>query len=512
MAWARRDGVPSTIWGLVDERAAATPDALFAVDQDGRALRFGELATSAERVAAGLQEQGVGPATVVAWQLPNWLESAMLSLALCRLGATQVPLVAMLRHREVSFICRQTRAELLVTPGIWRGFDYRSMATALTAALPALRTIVAERHLPEADPGGLPPAPVAPSRWLYYTSGTTAEPKGAIHSDPTLLAAAIGFLRALRITDGDRLTMVIPFTHIGGVVHLLTALTTGCSLVFCEVFDPERTTQQLRDQHATILPGGLPFAQAFFAFQDQHPELDPLFPDARLMIHGGSPKPRWLHTQVKQRLCPSGVISGYGMTECPMLAWSTPDDPDDDIATSEGRPVPGVEVIAVAPDGTPLGPGEPGELRVRGPQLMAGYVDAALDATAFDAQGYFCTGDVGYLSARGRVVISGRSKDVIIRNMENIAAAEIEELLLAHPAVRDVAVIGVADPVTGERVCAVVVPEDPDLPPSLEELNAHLDSVGLSRHKLPERLEVVADLPRNAMGKLRKAELRRQFA
>jgi acyl-CoA synthetase (AMP-forming)/AMP-acid ligase II len=500
-----------SIWDLLEERVRATPSGLFAMDERGRELTFLDLHDRALSVAAGLSTLGVSEDSVVSWQLPNWLESAMLTLALDRLGATQNPLIPILRLREVDFICNQASTDLLVVPGVWRDFDYAEMASQVVHKAEKLQVLVADRVVPEADPRDVPPRPSSEGRWYFYTSGTTADPKGAIHCDATLIAGARSFHSAVGITASDRATMVIPFTHIGGIIHLISSLTTGSTMVFCEAFDPERTTLQLREQGATILPGGLPFVQAFFKFQERHPELDPLFPAARVMIHGGSPKPVPLHYEVKERLCASGVVSGYGMTECPMFSWNTPQDSDEDLATSEGRPGPGADAVVVNADGTRAGPGEDGELHVRGPQLMLGYVASELDAGAFDEEGYFCSGDIGRMDEHSRITITGRLKDVIIRNMENVSATEVENLLYLHPKVLEVAVIGVDDPVTGERVCAVVVPADPDDPPTLIELCDHLLASGLSKRKAPERLELVAKLPRNAMEKVLKTELRRQF-
>jgi acyl-CoA synthetase (AMP-forming)/AMP-acid ligase II len=230
-----------------------------------------------------------------------------------------------------------------------------------------------------------------------------------------------------------------------------------------------------------------------------------------MMIHGGSPKPPQLHFEAKERLGTAGIVSGYGMTECPMLAWNRPEDDDEDLATTEGVPVPGVDVLIVKPDGELAAPGEEGEVRVRGLQLMKGYVDAALDNDAFDQAAYFRTGDVGRLDGRSRLTITGRLKDIIIRNMENISAAELESLLYDHPKVADVAVIGLPDRQTGERACVVVVAVDASDPPTLAELCEHLLATGLSKRKLPEQLELVDGLPRNAMEKVVKGELRTRF-
>jgi non-ribosomal peptide synthetase component E (peptide arylation enzyme) len=182
------------------------------------------------------------------------------------------------------------------------------------------------------------------------------------------------------------------------------------------------------------------------------------------------------------------------------------------MATTEGRPGPGGQVRIVRDDGTVAGPGERGELRIMAPQMMLGYVDPARDADAFDDDGWFRTGDIAFLDEEGCLTITGRLKDVIIRNMENISAREVEDHLVTHPALRDSTVIGLPDPVTGERVCGVVVPEDPAAPPSLDDVCAHLLARGLNKRKLPEQLEVLDQLPRNAMGKVGKAALVKRFA
>jgi acyl-CoA synthetase (AMP-forming)/AMP-acid ligase II len=303
---------------------------------------------------------------------------------------------------------------------------------------------------------------------------------------------------------------VIPLTHVGGIIHVLASIIKGCTLVFAETFDPVETTKQLREQRATLVPGSLPFVQSFFSYQDLHPEADPLFPAGRVMIHGGSPTPPQLIHDARARLG-LPIVSGYGMTECPMSVWNRPDDDDQLLATTEGRAVPGVEIAIVTADGRRAETGEEGEVRLRGPQLMLGYVDASLDDSAIDEAGYFRSGDLGRLATSGHLTITGRLKDVIIRNMENISAGELENLLFTHPSVKDVAVIGVPDPYVGERACAVIVPTSLSAPPTLAELSAHLLSSGLSKRKLPERLEIVDELPRNAMRKVLKAELRRRF-
>ncbi|MHB8662178.1 MAG: class I adenylate-forming enzyme family protein [Acidimicrobiales bacterium] len=488
-----------------------TPDALFGVDEQRREVTFAQLGEAALRVAAGLAARGIDAGSVVSWQLPSWIEAATLTLALCRLGATQNPLIPILRSREVGFICRQAGTSLLIVPGTWRGFDYEAMARGVAADVPRMDILVADRRMPEADASAPPPPATAEAgRWYFYTSGTTADPKGATHTDTTLLAATGGFVDALGLSDRDRVSLVIPITHIGGIIHVLASLVTGGASVFAEVFDGGATALHLRESGATIVPGGPPFVRAFLDFEDGHPDLRPLFPRARAMTHGGSPKPPSLVHQARDRFG-LPIVSGYGMTECPMSVWNRPEDDDDDLATTEGEPVPGVDLLIVKQDEERAAAGEEGEVRLRGPQLMTGYVDGALDASAFDDAGYFRSGDLGTIDERGRVNITGRMKDIIIRNMENISATEVENLLYTHPKVAEVAVIGISDPVTGEHACAVVVPANLHEPPRLPELQEHLRAAGLSDRKLPEQLELIDALPRNAMEKVQKADLRRRY-
>jgi acyl-CoA synthetase (AMP-forming)/AMP-acid ligase II len=251
---------------------------------------------------------------------------------------------------------------------------------------------------------------------------------------------------------------------------------------------------------------------AYLAYQRSHPESAPLFPKARAYIGGGAPKPPQLHYDIKSEMGTVGIVSGYGMTEAPIVTMASVRDSDDDLATTEGAPVTGVELITVKIDGSGAGVGEEGEIRLKAPMVMRGYIDSSLDGDAFDEKGYFRTGDLAVIDERGNVRITGRVKDIIIRNMENISAKELEDNLFAHPKVADVAVIGLPDDRTGERACAVVVPADAADPPALDELCTYLLERGLMKQKLPEQLEIIDALPRNPTGKIVKFELRDRYA
>lgn len=506
-----------SLWELVERRAGDTPDARLAIDEDGRTLTYGEYRAAAERAAAGLAELGVGEGVPVSWQLPTWNESLVLVGALARLGAVQNPILPIYRQREVGFVTQQTKAQLLIVPSTWKGFDYEAMAREIAAGQPGLEVLVVDRELPDDDPARLPaPAAAAdgaadaPVRWAFYTSGTTADPKGARHTDRTIMASAYGMARAFELDARDRSALVFPFTHIGGIGWLFASLMSGCQAIVIEAFDPKTTIPVLQREAVTLAGAGTPFHMAYLAAQRQQPGMR-LFPEVRAFPGGGAPKPPQLHYDVKRELGGAGIVSGYGLTECPILAMNTVHDPDDKLANTEGGPTPGVEVKLVKLDGAVARHGEEGEIRVKGPMVFRGYLDSSLDGDAFDVDGWFRTGDLGTQDREGFLTITGRLKDVIIRKGENISAKEVEDLLFTHPGIADVAVVGLPDPEAGERACAIVVPKDADAPPTLADIFDFCTDAGLMTQKVPEQLEIVDVLPRNPTGKVLKHELRKQY-
>jgi len=503
-----------SLWPLIEARAEATPDLLLALDDGGGSLTFGAYRDRVVRVAAALAERGIGVGDCVSWQLPTWIETMVLAGALARLGAVQNPIIPILRRREVGFIVSRLRPRLLVVPSQWNGFDYESMAREVLAETPA-ELLLCDRSLPEADPTSLPPAgaevfDVEATRWILFTSGTTADPKGVRHNHASLAAAGQGVALSLGLEEDDCWAMPIPFTHVGGATMLFAFLQTGARGALVERY-VESTPDDLARMGCTFAGGGTALVLRYLEGQRKRPEV-PLFPKLRAAVCGAAPKPVALHAEVRAEMGGRGVVSAYGLTEAPLCAVNTLNDDDERLARSEGRAAPGCEIRVVGEDGHPCVPGAVGEIRLRGPQLFQGYLDESLEAAAFDAEGFFRTGDLGSMDEDGFIEISGRLKDIIIRNGENISAKEIEDLLYSHPAVSDAAVIGLPDPRTGERCCALVVPVDSEDPPTLDDLIRHCREAGLATQKLPERLEVMAELPRNPTGKVLKHELRERFA
>jgi acyl-CoA synthetase (AMP-forming)/AMP-acid ligase II len=374
------------------------------------------------------------------------------------------------------------------------------MAHALREAGGGFEVLNADPHLPEGDPGALPPPPRDGTavRWLYSTSGTTAEPKCVRHSDATLIAGGRGLAVALDARPDDVGTISFPYTHIGGPDYLVMLLLRGMSAVLLESFVPEQAIAVFRRHSVTLSGGSTAFYQAFLAEQRKQPDA-PILPSLRLLAGGGAPKPPELFHQVRRELG-IPIVHGYGMTECPMIASGTPADTDEQLANTEGKPVEGCELRVVE-----------GEIRVRGPMLCLGYTDPALTAAAFDEGGFFRTGDLGHLRADGHVVLTGRSKELILRKGENLSPREIEDLLATHPSVAAVAVIGLPDPERGERVCAVVETRPGAEPLSFAAMQQHCRAAGLMTQKIPEQLERVDALPRNATLKILKHELRARF-
>jgi cyclohexanecarboxylate-CoA ligase len=507
-----------TMWELVDRRAEASHDHPMLIAADGETVTFGAFRDRALRVAAGLGDMGVSTGSVVSWQLPTRIDTIVLSLALSRLGAVQNPIIHLYREREVGFALRQTAASLFIIPSEWRGTDFPALAErALEGAETRPRILTLDGALPDGDPAALAPPPAgqpaddAPIRWIYYTSGSTADPKGVQHTDQTLIAGGWGLARALEMAPEDVGSIAFPFAHIAGPDYLVTMLSFGFPAILVEAFSAPDVLPIFRRHGATMVGGSTAFYVAYLAEQRKTPG-DPILPTLRLMSGGGAAKPPEVHFEVRDEIGGRGVVHGYGMTEVPMISNGSPTDTDEQLANTDGKPVEGADVRIVTLDGQPAGPDVEGEVRVRGPMVFHGYTDPALNAEAFDADGYFRTGDLGKLRADGHLALTGRLKDVIVRKGENISAKEIEDLLYTHPSVAEVAVIGLPDATRGERVCAVVQLAEGVEGLELADIADFCRQAGLMTQKIPEQLEVRTEWPRAGTGKIVKKSLRDEYA
>lgn len=506
---------------LLAQRITATPDRLFVID-GARRVTFAEAGRLSEALAAGLLDLGIGRGDVVSWQLPSWLEGALLTIALDRIGAVSNPILPIYRETEVGFVLRQAKSKALVVPGVFRGFDHRELAREVRGGVPGLEHVLVARaeplpgmrsfdHLLDTPvPEGLPPSPFGPHDLasLFYTSGTTAEPKGVMHTPSTLGSYARVNAATLGANPADVSLLQFPLTHIGGVgAFVLMPILVGSRCVYLDVWTPEAALDWIEREGVTSAGGPPAILQGILgstAFRRER------VATLRTAASGAADVSPGLIRRVRRDLAPVSFRS-YGMTECPMLTTGRRDDPEEKCVGTDGQPAVGCEVRIVDEEGRELSAGREGEVLAFGPQLCIGYLDAALDADPFTADGFFRSGDLAVIDEEGYLTVTGRKKDIIIRKGENLSAKAIEDALAEHPGVADVAVIGVPDADRGEIVCACVVlsPEAGVL--TLRELDAFMSSRGVMRQKIPERVEILAELPRNATGKVRKFELRARF-
>jgi cyclohexanecarboxylate-CoA ligase len=506
-----------TLWQVFAATARRNAARVAVVDAAHR-LTFDDLARHAERLAGSFAALGIAAGDVVAVQLPNWWETVVVLLAIARLGASATPVLPIARERELGFILRASGARLAVIPGVLRDHDHRHMLAALRSGLPALDQVVTVRS--EAGPGmralaRLPaaPAPAVPTdaaaiALLIYTSGTTADPKGVLHSHETLLAEARSLGPVHGLGAGDVVLMPSPLTHVSGLMHaVVVPAVHGSCAVLLERWDPGQALALIGRERVTYMVG----APTFLRDLAHHPALATADVSSfRLFSCGGADVDPTLVQEGAARLgCVAKRV--YGSTEFPTVTTTGPDDPPARRIDSDGRPIGAAEIRLVDESDCAVPAGGEGEVLARGPELCLGYQDATLNAEAFTADGWFRTGDLGVLDQAGYLRITGRRKDIIIRKGENISAREVEDLIATHPAVAEVAVVGVPDPAAGEIACAVVRVHPAATRPRLASLCDHLLAHGLSKRKLPERLEIVDDFPRTASGKIVKRTLRERL-
>lgn len=489
-------------------------------------VTYGELATNVERVAAGLLRLDVRRGDVVSIQLPNGWEFAAVTLAAMRIGAVVNPLVAIYRRRELEFMLARARTKVLFVPSAFRGFDHAALAAELVDAVPDLQHAVVvgadpeaslargllrfEDALPAADIPGDRPALDELHRGpdeivsLMYTSGTTGEPKGTLHTNNSLWSAGNPLFTSLRLTGDDVAFMASTMGHLTGFLWgMLQPLSRGMTIVLQEVWSPTAFVDIVPVQKVTWTLSATPFVvDAVNAQLQRNADLSTF----RYFVCAGAPIPSSLPPRATEVLG-AKLMALWGTSECGICTIHTPEDSTEEVCANDGRLTPVMNVRIVDDEGRPVPNGQPGRLLTQGPSMFAGYLNRLdLYDSVVDSDGWFDTGDVGYRTLSGGIRISGRTKDIVIRGGENIPVVEIENLLYTHPKVREVAVVGFADDRLGERACAVVVPGDEA--PTLSELTAHLAAHGMAKQYWPERLELRTELPRTPAGKVQKFILR----
>ena len=515
------------LWGsrtfndVLEEGCTVTfPDRRFIVASPDRPaeLTFKEMHDRGIKLAGALHALGLRKGDVLAMEMPNWMEACLTYHACAALGVVVTPIIHIYQAKEVEFILRQSRAKVFMVPDNWRGVDYLAMVQEIRPRLPDLQNVivvgekvpddclsfddVAARATPD-----FPRPDISPDEphILAYTSGTTSDPKGVVHSHNTLLSE----LRAIHAASGggpeDVFLCPNPIGHIAGIYSALIApfMLGYKTLVLMDGWDPTWALQLIQE-HRITFTGGATFFLATLLNAPNFKDYDTS--SLREFGLGGAGVPPTLVEQA------AGVgwwsMRAYGCTEHPSITMGTKDDPLEKRAHTDGRPMIDVEVRLVDDDGNDVAPGEEGEVISRGPDQFLGYMDPAMDADAFTEDGWFRTGDIGRFDAEGYLAITDRKKDIIIRGGENISAREVEEILAEHPKVQEAAVTPVSDERYGERVCAFVITRESQ-PLTLDEVLEHFKARGVAKQKTPERLEIVDAFPRTLSGKVQKYVLRR---
>lgn len=499
------------------ERVAADPNHVSVIEGE-RSFTLRDLDTESTLLACALVRRGYLPGQTISFQLPNWREAVVIGLAAAKAGLVLGPITPIYRDAELTFMLSDSRSQALFVPDQFRNVDYLSMARRVRAALGRELEIIVVRGkaddcvsytdlLHEGD-GELPLPGADPNavKLVMYTSGTTGRAKGVLHSHNSLQSE--NWMRQQHLGVGARDILYNPstVTHVTGALYsLCMPFTLGITTILADTWDPAAAVDTMRKHRATAMIASTIFLEGLLAEakrQDEH------LPDLRFYLCGGA--------QVRPELIreataffPNCVFSRiYGATEVPNITGGINSRAHAERgATTDGQII-GCEARVVDPvTGAPLPAGAEGEIVARGPQMLIGYTRAEDTEEAIDAEGFFHMGDLGRIVDDDFIVITGRKKDIIIRAGENISPKEIEDTLAGHPSIAEVAIVAMPNPRTGEMACAFIVPTL-GCTVTLPQLADFLTAAGFAKQKIPEHVELIDELPRTAIGKVRKDVLR----
>jgi len=514
-ARAYADGlwVRETLVDALQQAARETPDRVLLVDGDRR-VTAKVLHDEASALAQWLLSQA--PAgSVVSFMLPNWHETATIYLAATLAGMAVNPILPSLRERETQFILEDVGSRFIFIPASFRKFDYAAMLGKIVPQMKTPPRVVVLRGEPGAHLAydallqthvatqPLPAVEADTVRMVMYTSGTTGRPKGVLHTHNTLHALLHQLGRHWHIAPGDKFLVPSPISHIGGSIYAFEGpLLLGTTAVVMDQWNPDEAVKLMDAEGITHMAGATPFLEALLAAAER---AGTRLPSLKVFICGGASVPPQLIRRAQDYFERAIVTRVYGSTEVPVttVGATAPGDGAHG-ADTDGKP--GIADVRLV-DASGATTREEGEIRARGPQMLVGYLREEDEASAFDEEGYFRTGDLGRWIDGEYIVVSGRAKDIIIRNGENIAPKEIEDLLLGHGGIAEVAVVGVPDPRTGERAVAVIVPKA-GAQPDVASLAEFLIATGIAKYKIPEQVELVESLPKNDAGKVLKHQIR----
>lgn len=529
---------PRTIAGIV-ARSVELFGERTAVEDAGLRVSFRELAARAKRVAAALIQAGVQPGDRVAIWAPNGLPWIDVALGAAFARATIVPINTRWKPLEAGFALEKSRARVLFTRAEFLGTRYFDGLRAAMPGLPVLEktilldapsdgAIALDHFLMQGVDLDVVRTRVASARPddvsdIMFTSGTTGHPKGVATTHEQNIRAFRAWSDAVGLTAGDRYLIVNPFFHsFGFKAGILACILTGATMLPHAVFDPDAVIERLSRESISVLPGPPTLYQSLLA----HSQLTAAkLPQLRLAVTGAAVVPLELIQRMNTELGFQTIITGYGLTEsCGIATMCRAGDDLQTIASSSGRAIEGVDVRVVDPEGRAQPPGTPGEVVIRGYNVMQGYFEAPEQTReVIDAEGFLHTGDIGLMDERGNLRITDRLKDMYIAGGFNCYPAEIERVIATHPGVAQVAVIGIPDDRLGEVGMAFIVPRAghfADVKSESGEVSEAAWSepltafcrANLANYKVPRRFARVSELPLNASGKVVKARLRESVA
>ena len=506
-----------TIGELARELAQTSPHALV-FPNDASRPTYATLLADAEALARSLIELGLVPGDIVSFQTPNWVEAAIINLAASLGGYVINPIVPIYRDAEVRQMLGDSGAKAFFFAERFRGYDFAAMVSRIAPDLPALRYRIGVRA--QAEPMRLEtlieagrklslPLPTVDAnavKLLLYTSGTTGRPKGVLHSHNTLARVSQVSYARWKLSAGDAILMPSPVTHISGYSNgLEQPFLTGTRTVLMESWDAALALELIEQYEVAGTVAATPFLKELAELAKTRGTRLPSF---RAFACGGAAVPSDLVRDANAAFAQACAFRVYGSSETPLVTVGYDASRQPELAASTDGEAIDYEVRFIDDEGHDVEHGKEGEIVARGPAMFLGYAEASQTRDALTPDGYFRTGDIGLLDPHGAIVITGRKKDLIIRGGENISAKEIEDVLGTHAAVSEVAVVSMPHARLGEGICAFVVLRPDAAAPAVEEFTRYVAASGLAKQKCPERIELVADLPRTASGKVRKDVLR----
>ncbi|PYN77698.1 MAG: cyclohexanecarboxylate-CoA ligase [Candidatus Rokuibacteriota bacterium] len=507
-----------TFYAILARRAATHPDRVAIVDR-GRQITYGELGTRVDRVAAGLGALDIGRGDVVTIQLPNWAEFAYVFFALERLGAVANQIGPDFRSREVDYILRFSESRAFICPASFKSFDYVKMIGELRPGLPDLQAVcvlggaagpgrvsldaLVENASAVAPPGAQQGANDVMR--MAFTSGTTGNPKGVIHSHNTTLSTCRTLNTDMRVTEDDVFLVYLPLGLNWGYLTLVQAIMAGARVVLLDQFSAAAALDLIRRERVTYIPT----APASIIAMLNHPDLGQFdLSSLRVVITGGASCPIETIREFRARMH-GHLIELYGMLETGFHTYTRLADDPEAVTGTVGTVSSGLGIRIIDDAGRDVPPRAEGEIAALGPSVHLGYhKNPTANAELFTADGWFRTGDLGQFDAAGNVKIVGRLKEMINRGGKKFFPREIEEILYTHPKILHAAIVGVPDPRLGERNCLCVIPRAGQQL-ALDEVVAYLKD-DVATFKLPETIEIFDELPFTPTGKIQRHVLVRR--